>query len=111
LRSQQLTSLPFLLAYRKLAQEWHPDKYKGDPEKAQKKMAQINTAYEVLSDEEKRKQYDLGHDPNNPQGGGFPGGGGGGPFFQGGGFPGGFPFGGFRRGPGGGGQTFHFRFG
>lgn len=39
-------------AYRKKAHEWHPDKYKGDLDKdqVQKKMADINQAYEVLSD-------------------------------------------------------------
>jgi len=89
-------------AYRKLAQEWHPDKYKGeDKEKAEKKMAQINLAYEVLSDEELRKKYDVGEDPNDPQRnqGGNPWGGNpfGSPFHfhQGGGNPfggGGFQF-------------------
>jgi len=39
-----------LLAYRKLAQEYHPDKH-DDAEVAQTKMSQINLAYEVLSDE------------------------------------------------------------
>jgi DnaJ family protein C protein 3 len=39
-------------AYRKKAHEWHPDKYSGDLEKEQveRKMADINQAYEVLSD-------------------------------------------------------------
>lgn len=39
-------------AYRKKAQEWHPDKYNGDlsKEEVEKKMAEINQAYEVLSD-------------------------------------------------------------
>lgn len=57
-------------AYRKLAQEWHPDKQSPeDRPKAEKRMAQINLAYEVLSDDEKRKQYDMGSDPNDPSGG------------------------------------------
>lgn len=39
-------------AYRKKAHEWHPDKYSGDLDKEQveRKMADINQAYEVLSD-------------------------------------------------------------
>ncbi|KAI8608959.1 hypothetical protein BC830DRAFT_1208677 [Chytriomyces sp. MP71] len=53
-------------AFRKLAQQWHPDKYEGELEKEEvvKKMQQINEAYEVLSDEEKRAQFDNGVDPN-----------------------------------------------
>src|SRR5947209_16043675 len=45
-------------AYRKLATKWHPDRNKS-PE-ATKKMQEINKAYEILGDEEKRKKYDLG---------------------------------------------------
>lgn len=42
--------------YRKLAKEIHPDKSKDS--KSEKKMAEINKAYEVLSDEQRREQYD-----------------------------------------------------
>lgn len=45
-------------AYRKLATKWHPDRNKS-PE-ATKKMQEINKAYEVLGNEEKKKKYDLG---------------------------------------------------
>lgn len=44
-------------AYRKLAKKYHPDTNKGDP-KADEKFKEIIEAYDVLSDEEKRKQYD-----------------------------------------------------
>ena len=45
-------------AYRALAQKYHPDKFQGSKEEAQKRMQQINEAYSVLSDSEKRKEYD-----------------------------------------------------
>ncbi len=45
-------------SYRKLAMKYHPDRNKGDAE-AEKKFKQIGTAYWVLSDESKRKQYDM----------------------------------------------------
>lgn len=44
-------------AYRKLAKEYHPDLHPDDT-KAQEKFKEINEAYEVLGDEEKRKTYD-----------------------------------------------------
>ncbi len=43
-------------AYRKLAQEWHPDR--SDHPEAEEKFKEIGEAYAVLSDEEKRKKYD-----------------------------------------------------
>jgi DnaJ homolog subfamily B member 4 len=92
-------------AYRKLALKWHPDRVKGDEkEAAEKKFKEIGEAFEVLSDPEKRKTYDVGgFDPMGGMGGGNGGGGGGPPpgFSFGGGGPGGggpgarsFPFGG-----------------
>ena len=94
-------------AYKKLALEWHPDKYNGDDkEMADQKFVDINAAKEVLTDPEKRKQFDSGVDPldpeaqkqqGNPFGEGFH------PFA--GGFGGGSPFG------GSGGQRFTFHFG
>jgi len=42
--------------FRSLAKKWHPDRKKSDD--AEKKMAQINMAYEVLSDTKRRKMYD-----------------------------------------------------
>lgn len=44
-------------AYRKLAKELHPDKNKDDPN-ASEKFSDLSSAYEVLSDEDKRKLYD-----------------------------------------------------
>src|SRR5919201_5262038 len=44
-------------AYRKLVRQYHPDKNPGDAE-AEKRFKEIQHAYDVLSDPEKRKQYD-----------------------------------------------------
>ncbi|XP_028129956.1 dnaJ homolog shv [Diabrotica virgifera virgifera] len=44
-------------AYRKLAKELHPDKNQDDPNSSQK-FQDLGAAYEVLSDEDKRKKYD-----------------------------------------------------
>lgn len=54
-------------AYRKLAKKYHPDTNKGDP-RAEESFKEATEAYAVLSDPEKRKQYDrFGHE--EPQGG------------------------------------------
>ncbi len=45
-------------AYRKLAMKYHPDKAKGDKKQAEEKFKQISEAYAVLSNPEKRKEYD-----------------------------------------------------
>lgn len=45
-------------AFRKLAKKYHPDMNAGDAE-AEKKFKEVNEAYEVLGDEEKRKKYDM----------------------------------------------------
>merc|ERR1719498_278897 len=74
-------------AYRKLAMKYHPDKNPGDEERAQKKFTAVANAYEVLSDPEKRKKYDMFGEDGLKAGGGNSGGGAGGP---GGGGPGGF---------------------
>ncbi|MDB6146821.1 MAG: hypothetical protein JWO45_485, partial [Spartobacteria bacterium] len=55
-------------AFRKLARKYHPDVAK-DKKTAEEKFKQINEAYEVLSDAEKRKKYDqLGANWNQPGG-------------------------------------------
>jgi molecular chaperone DnaJ len=63
-------------AYRKLAMQYHPDKNPGN-KKAEDKFKEVTEAYEILSDTEKKKNYDqFGHAENNPFGrGGNPFGG------------------------------------
>ncbi|HZD88886.1 MAG TPA: DnaJ domain-containing protein, partial [Pseudolabrys sp.] len=78
-------------AYRKLAKKHHPDANKHDP-KAATRFAELNAAYEIVGDDEKRKAFDRGEIDAEGK-----------PRFQGfegfGAHPGGA--GGFRRGPGG----------
>src|SRR6516164_4527413 len=115
-------------AYRKLAKKYHPDANKNDP-KAAARFAELNSANEIIGDDEKRKQFDRGEidAEGKPRFQGFPGGGPGGraggfethTFRTGGGFGGGgfedilnsmfggaAARGGARRGAGG--STFEF---
>lgn len=55
--SQNASDEDIKKAYRKLAMKYHPDKTKGD-KKAEEKFKKISEAYAVLSDKEKRQQYD-----------------------------------------------------
>ncbi len=109
-------------AFRRLARKYHPD-VAEDKEAAESKFKEINEAYEVLGDEEKRAKYDtLGanwqHGGGFAGAGGFPGGMGG--FTRAGGMPAGdyeFHFGGtgfsdfFEAFFGGGGRTSDQQFG
>ncbi|XP_036380483.1 dnaJ homolog subfamily C member 3-like [Megalops cyprinoides] len=85
-------------AYRKLAQQWHPDNFQSESDKkeAEKKFIDIASAKEVLTDPEMRQKFDAGEDPLDPEsqhGGG-----------EGGhGWP-------FDFNPFGSGGNFHFRF-
>jgi DnaJ-class molecular chaperone len=105
-------------AYRKLARKYHPDRNPGDKQ-AEAKFKEVASAYEVLSDKQKRAQYDqFGHvGPGGvPPNGGAPGG-----FHFGGGGPGGYQtidpetaerlFGDLFGGAGGGGSPFGDLFG
>ena len=50
-------------AFRKKARQYHPDVNKDNPKEAEAKFKEANEAYEVLSDETKKAQYDqFGHD-------------------------------------------------
>ncbi|MBI4091690.1 MAG: DnaJ domain-containing protein [Candidatus Levybacteria bacterium] len=91
-------------AYRKLALQYHPDKNKG--KESEEKFKEINHAYEILSDSQKRQQYDQFGSTAFERGAGGPFGGGFGGFRQGqqgpftytystGGGTQGFDFGGF----------------
>src|SRR6476620_4141940 len=92
-------------AYRKLAKKHHPDSNKNDP-KAAERFSEINSANEIIGDEDKRKQFDRGEidADGKPRFQGFPGGGG--PRGRAG--PGGFESYTFRSGggPGQGGGAF-----
>ena len=86
-------------AYRKLAKKHHPDSNNNDPKSAAR-FSEINTANEIIGDEDKRKQFDRGEIDADGK-----------PRFQG--FPGGDPRG--RAGPGGAGpggfESYSFRSG
>ena len=90
-------------AYKKMARKYHPDLNRDDPKTAEEKFKEVNEAYDVLKDPQKKAAYDqFGHDAfANGMGGGGAGG------F--GGFGGGF--GGFGGGAEGFGDIFDMFFG
>jgi DnaJ-class molecular chaperone len=96
-------------AYRKLAKKHHPDSNKNDP-KAAARFTELNSANEIIGDEDKRKQFDRGEidADGKPRFQGFPGGGfpGGDPRARGSSPGGGFESRTFRTGGAGGGGGF-----
>ena len=58
--SKSATAEEIKKAYRNLAFKYHPDRNPGD-KAAEEKFKQINSAYSVLGDETKRRNYDLGY--------------------------------------------------
>ena len=71
--SKNASSEEIKKAYRKQALEWHPDRHKDEKEAAEKRFKEINEAYQILSDTQKRSAYDqFGHSAFSP--GGMPGG-------------------------------------
>ncbi|WLP85415.1 DnaJ C-terminal domain-containing protein [Mycoplasma seminis] len=104
--SKTATEKEIKTAYRKLAMQYHPDKLKDGT--SDEKMKELNEAYSILSDPEKRKIYDqYGADAANGKGYAGAGAGGFGAGFQGQGFSADFQdifeniFGGFGRKRGG----------
>ena len=67
---EKATKADIKKVYRKLAREYHPDRNQGKPD-AEEKFKEIQEAYEVLSNDEKRQKYDRLR--KNPFGGDFQG--------------------------------------
>uniref|UniRef100_A0AAR2KVZ3 DnaJ (Hsp40) homolog, subfamily C, member 3b n=1 Tax=Pygocentrus nattereri TaxID=42514 RepID=A0AAR2KVZ3_PYGNA len=67
--SRSANKQEIIKAYRKLAQQWHPDNFQSETEKkeAEKKFIDIASAKEVLTDPEMRQKFDSGEDPLDPE--------------------------------------------
>lgn len=67
--SKTATKQEIKSAYRKAAVKWHPDRHHDAESKrvAEDMMKKVNRAYEILSDTQKRRIYDQGIDPDNPE--------------------------------------------
>ena len=104
--NKNATAQEIKAAYRKLALQWHPDKHSEDKKTAETKFKEINEAYQILSDPQKKATYDqfgsaafegggMGQGPFGQQGGYQQG-----PFtytyYGNGGNTAGFDFGGFN---------------
>jgi molecular chaperone DnaJ len=74
--AKDATTADIKKAYRKLARQYHPDANKGDAQ-AEERFKEISEAYDVLSDDKRRKEYD---EARSLFGGGLRGGSGGFPF-------------------------------
>ncbi|ETN08087.1 hypothetical protein PPTG_11955 [Phytophthora nicotianae INRA-310] len=74
--SKQFSDRELKKAYRQLALQYHPDKAENaeDKEAAKEKFVEVSEAYEVLSDPDKRKEYDDARRFGGGTSGGFPGG-------------------------------------
>jgi len=71
--SRSATAEEIKRAYRRLAKQYHPDQNRSDAE-AERKFVEVQEAYGVLSDEDKRARYDrFGHVGIHPRHGGGPG--------------------------------------
>ena len=58
--SKEATPEEIRKAYKKLAIKWHPDKHVDDKKEAEEKFKEIAEAYSVLSDPDKKREYDTG---------------------------------------------------
>jgi len=56
--SKNATQEEIKKAYRRLAQKYHPDRAKGNKKEAEEQFKRISEAYAVLSNPEKRREYD-----------------------------------------------------
>lgn len=69
--NKNATDIEIKAAYKKLALQYHPDRNPNNKEEAEKKFKEINAAYDIIGDPQKRKEYDIrGESPYGNYGGG-----------------------------------------